>query len=563
LGADTSGNGNNWTPANFSVTAGVGNDSMVDTPTQYGTDTGAGGEVRGNYCTMNPLRSGSTLTNGNLNAAHSISNSLVSSTFGLTSGKWYWEATITNGSGEILIGVENGSASLVEYLGYNANGWGYDSNGSFYNNGGTATGTTFTTNDVIGVAVDMDAKKLWFSKNGTFLNSGSPTSGTNAIATNLSATIFPAFNPYDVVTSCAANFGQRAFAYTAPSGYKALCTTNLPTPTIGATAATQANKFFNPVTYTGNGTTTQQVAIGFQPDFVWHKCRSTGYAHYLQDSVRGANKPLRSASTQGETTETDAIMSFNTNGYIVGGNAATNYLNDTYVAWNWKASNATAVTNTDGSITSTVSANPTAGFSIVTYASTTGTVGHGLGVAPSVIIMKGRNVTDQWAVYHINQGNTSAIPLNTTGAGDVNSAFWNNTTPTSTVFSQGSWDSGYNKVAYCFAPVAGYSAFGRYTGTGSGDGPFVHMGFRPAFMLIKRTDTTNSWIIYDSARDTFNVAGKELLPDSSAAEASYTILDFLSNGIKIRTNAVSVNAFGGIYIYMAFASHPFKYSLAR
>ena len=560
LGADSSGNGNNWTPNNFSVTAGVNNDSFVDTPTQYGTDTGVGGEVRGNYCTVNALTktSNMTLTNGNLDCVSSDTDwAQALGTIGMSSGKWYFEVTKVNAGGGAMVGIAGASVaySTSTYIYQSPVGYLYYQTGQKYNNNvDSAYGASYTAGDVVGVAFDADAGTLVFYKNGA--SQGTAFSGLT------SGPYLPAILPNNTTGNLTCNFGQRAFAYTAPTGFKALCTTNLPTPTIGATATTQANKYFNPVTYTGAGGT-QAVSVGFQPDFVWMKSRSnSSTGHILQNAVTGVTKGLQSNSTDPEFTDNTTLTEFNSAGFKVGGNSQTNLSATTYVAWNWKA-NGAGVTNTDGSITSTVSANPTAGFSIVTYASTTGTVGHGLGVVPSVIIMKGRNVTDQWAVYHISMGNTYAIPLNSTGAGDINSSFWNNTTPTSTVFSQGSWDSGYNKVAYCFAPIAGYSAFGKYTGTGSGDGPFVYTGFRPAFLLIKRTDTTNSWIIYDSARDTYNVAGKELLPDSNGAEATYTIFDFLSNGFKLRTNAVSVNAFGGIYIYMAFAENPFKYSLAR
>ena len=587
LGADSSGNGNNWTPNNFSVTAGVTNDSFVDTPTQYGTDTGVGGEVRGNYCTLNPLDVAGTptISEGNLKIVNTNADAVVRGTFGIpgNSGKWYFEITQQTAIGQqgqspIVYGMAtlqspvSHSAAVIRKAAY----YYTDYIGRYlliYVNGATAAtisvATAIAINEVLQFAYDSDTGKVWIGKGGVWSDSsggttGNPATGANATYTfaSVDEPMTPTFDHAGVDFTASLNCGQRPFVNTAPSGFTALCTTNLPTPTIGATATTQANKYFNPVTYTGAGGT-QAVNVGFQPDFVWMKSRSnSSTSHILQNAVTGVTKGLQSNSTDPEFTDNTTLTEFNSAGFKVGGNSQTNLSATTYVAWNWKA-NGAGVTNTDGSITSTVSANPTAGFSIVTYASTTGTVGHGLGVVPSVIIMKGRNVTDQWAVYHISMGNTYAIPLNSTGAGDINSSFWNNTTPTSTVFSQGSWDSGYNKVAYCFAPIAGYSAFGKYTGTGSGDGPFVYTGFRPAFLLIKRTDTTNSWIIYDSARDTFNVAGKELLPDSTAAEASYTILDFLSNGIKLRTNAVSVNAFGGIYIYMAFASNPFKYSLAR
>jgi hypothetical protein len=342
---------------------------------------------------------------------------------------------------------------------------------------------------------------------------------------------------------------------------------NLPTPTIGATASTQAGDYFNPVLYTGNGTTLAVTGVGFQPDFVWIKERNDTGSHGLFDVIRGGGARLISNDTSAETTGTNRIQSFDSDGFTVGSLSTINGSGDSMVAWNWKA-NGTGVSNTDGSITSTVSANTSAGFSVVTYTSTTGTVGHGLGVAPAMIIMKGRNVTDQWTVGHksINGGSSPwnyGLALNSTGAQDANSGFWNNTAPTSTVFSQGSWDSGYTKVAYCFAEVAGYSAFGSYTGNGSADGTFVYTGFRPRYVMYKRSDSTGGWNILDTTRNPSNVVGEYINANLSDAEANATIMDITSNGFKMRNTFSSANASGGTYIYMAFAETPFNYANAR
>ena len=570
LGADYSGNGNNWTPNNFSVSAGAGNDSLVDSPTSYGTDTGVGGSVRGNYCTLNPLTTtAGTYTQGNLRYVGASNYRRTNSTVSVATGQWYWEVTLGNAPYS-----PRGVGSQ-----YNAFGFGLSTvfnsitnpnsvtdalvlaDNSYYKNfsgAWTDTSVAFSSGDVLSIAVDLDGNTFTLRRNNTSLVTGT-------IGGTVGRELTPIIISYDGtqgVMDC--NFGQRPFAYTAPSGFKALCTQNLPTPTIGATSATLASQFFAPVTYAGTSAT-QSVTVGFQPDFVWIKNRTNGANwHVLTDSVRGIQKELYSNSTTAEgTLTTSGVNQFNASSFqILGNNNDYNGNTSNYVAWNWRASNATAVSNTSGSITSTVSASTTSGFSVVTYASTTGTVGHGLGVVPSVIIMKGRNVTDQWAVYHISTGNTYAIPLNSTGAGDVNSAFWSNTTPTSTVFSQGSWDSGYNKVAYCFAPIAGYSAFGSYTGNGSADGPFVFTGFRPAFVMVKRTDSTSDWYIWDTKRDTYNVVTNTLEANTSDAEASATSIDDLSNGFKCRSATV-VNASGGTYIYMAFAEAPQKFSLAR
>jgi hypothetical protein len=251
------------------------------------------------------------------------------------------------------------------------------------------------------------------------------------------------------------------------------------------------------------------------------------------------------------------------------GDTLTNASGTTYVGWLWQAGSS-AVSNTDGTITSTVSANTTSGFSVVTYVGTAAvaTVGHGLGVAPSMIITKNRDTTTDWWVYHAALGNTKYMVLNTTAASVTSSAAWNNTSPTSTVFTLGGAGNPSNAnqdVAYCFAEVEGFSKFGSYTGNGSTDGTFIYTGFRPAFVMVKRTDTTQYWGMYDSARDTYNQVYKAVFANTSAAEdaTSSDEHDFLSNGFKMRNTGGSMNASGGTYIFMAFAENPFKNSLAR
>ena len=560
LGKDYSGNGNNWTPTGFIVTAGADNDSLVDSPTSFGTDTGVGGTVRGNYCTLNPLNAGSTatLSNGNLNITGTIAatTSIAYATIGVSSGKWYWEVTPLTGDHMIGIGKDGGRFDWQTTSGYGY----FGNNGQKYtNSAGTSYGATYANNDVIGIALDMDAGTLTYYKNGT--SQGTAFSG-------LTGTWFPITqNPGSAVTEVF-NFGQRPFAYTAPSGFKALCTQNLPTPTIGATTATQAGKFFNAVTYTGTGSSLGVTGVGFQPDWVWVKSRSAATDHGLYDAVRGVQKQLESNGTGAETTETTGITAFGSDGFTTGALAQLNTSSATYVAWNWKA-NGSGSSNTSGSITSTVSANTTSRFSVVTYTGngvSGATVGHGLGVAPSMIIVKNRSGTTNWPVYHVSLGNTKALFLSLTNAADTD-VYWNNTTPTSSVFTitpSGTSlnGSGATYVAYCFAPIAGYSAFGSYTGNGSADGPFVFCGFRPRFILGKDSGGTNNWFIFDSARDTYNVAGKILRPNLSDAELdSPPRVDLLSNGFKIRSAALPNDA--TTYIFMAFAESPFKYSLAR
>ena len=337
-------------------------------------------------------------------------------------------------------------------------------------------------------------------------------------------------------------------------------------------------------TYTGNSATSQAITNGvpgvaFAPDMVWIKARNNGYNHYLVDTVRGfsgsAARVIQPNLTTAEETDAansgGAFKSFNTNGFNVGypasGWAGTNENGTTYVGWNFKAGG-TAVSNTAGSITSSVSANTTSGFSVVTYTGTSsvGTIGHGLGIAPSMIIVKSRNTTYNWTVYHQSIGATNALFLNTTAA-STSSTDFNNTSPTSSVFSVGNGgatngNASFTYVAYCWAAVAGYSAFGSYVGTGSADGPFIYTGFRPRFIMIKRSDSTSSWYICDTSINPYNEEKVTLYPNLSNAEGTNAnFLDGLSNGFKMREAGLAVN--GGTYIYAAFAENPFKYANAR
>ena len=555
LGKDNSGNGNNWTPNGFSVTAGAGNDSLVDSPTAYGTDTGVGGEVRGNYCTFCPTYGATpTLANGNLEAT--TNNTTAYGSISFTSGKWYWEITVGNAN---YIGVMDSTYIKTD------NNWGsqavaYVSNGNKYNGTGSAYGASYTTNDVIGVAIDMDAGTIAFYKNGS-------SQGT-AFSSGLAGREFRPLVYSPTSGTQTANFGQRPFAYTAPSGFKALCTQNLPTPTIGATSTTQANDYFNVVLWTGNGSDPRNITgVGFAPDFVWGKSRSSAYNHRLYDIVRGAQKALLSNATDAETTADDTMTAFLSDGFTVKNSLNTNA--DTYVSWNWNAGGSNA-TNTAGSITSTVRANTTSGFSIVTYTGTgsAATIGHGLGVAPSMIIVKNRQAANSWAVYHISTGANQQLILNSTnGISSDTQGF--TAVPSSTVFSVGTGaamdtnqtSGGGQHVAYCFAPVAGYSAFGSYTGNGSADGPFVYTGFRPRYVLVKRTDTGGAgfdWFIWDTARSTYNVASANLTANQTVAEGVTAYpLDINSNGLKIRNSATAYNASGGTYIYACFAENKY------
>jgi hypothetical protein len=555
LGKDAAGSSNNWTPNNFSVASGAGNDSLVDSPTGYGTDTGAGNEVRGNYCTWNPLSKGSdsTLSNGNLDiSAAGSGSSRTWGTIGVGSGKWYFEFTQTSGTYAQAVGIKSTFAAdtLNNYFYWGFNGNKVDASGT-----DTSYGATWTNNDVIGVAFDLDGGTITFYKNGT--SQGQAFSGITA------ATYFPYVNGYSGGSWAGnVNFGQRPFAYTAPSGYKALCSHNLPEPTI-----LQGNTAMDVALYTGTGSSRSITGLAFSPDLVWIKARSVAYGHRLLDIVRGATNALASSSTAAEFVESNGVTAFNATGFSLGSDVVYNENASTFVAWCWDCGSST-VTNTSGSISSQVRASATNGCSVVTYTGTgsNATVGHGLGAAPAFIITKSRNNAFDWTVYHQSLGISQYLFLNSTAAVTGSTNYWN-TAPTSTIFGVGNnntGSSGSNLVAYCFAPVAGFSAFGSYTGNGSSDGPFVYTGFRPRWILIKvYSGDTGNWWMYDAARNTYNLSDSILHANLSLAEFTSNGLDILSNGFKIRTSNANTNGSGFGFVYAAFAESPVKYSRAR
>ena len=337
------------------------------------------------------------------------------------------------------------------------------------------------------------------------------------------------------------------------------------------TTIKKSSDYFNTKLYTGDGSSSRSITgVNFQPDWTWVKSRnSADYDHMVTDVVRGTPKMLKTNSTAAEAEySAGGIGSFDSDGFTIaaGSSNNTNMNNNTttYVGWNWKANGAGSA-NTDGSISSTVSANTTSGFSIVSFTGTgsTATVGHGLGVTPKMFIVKNRSISELWRPYHVALGGGQALALNATNATDTDASYWSNTNPTSSVFTvgtnTGTNGSGNSMIAYCFADVQGYSKFGSYTGNGSTDGTFVYTGFKPAFVLWKRTeDAGYDWDLYDTARDTHNVAFKELIPNGSGAESSSTVLslDILSNGFKLRTSNGNGNDSGKPYIYMAFAEQP-------
>jgi len=570
LGYDTSPQGNNWTTNNISVTAGVTYDSMLDVPTLTSATVA-------NYCVANPLQNAATLSNGNLTInGVSASWTAVAGTIGVSSGKYYWElniGTINNSGAYCAIGVAISSASLTQTYASPTTAWVYDGRGTKQGNGagdaGASTvtyGATYVSGDVIGVALDMDAGTLTFYKNNT--------SQGVAFNTGLSGlTIFPWIGIYGSSANMAVNFGQRPFTYTPPSGFVALNTYNLSTPTIANGAAYMAASLY---TGTGSALSVSNAVNGtsFQPDWVWIKGRNATYNHGLFDVNRGVRNVLSSNSTNAEILETagTSMTAFDSGGFSLGTNGSsvsTNVNGSTFVAWQWKA-NGTGVSNTSGSITSTVSANTTAGFSIATFSGASGgTVGHGLGVAPQMIIIKSSTTATGWYVYTSTIGPNGWLVLETTAAAVTGNSAAFGGTPTSTVWTYGAGLAGTgNYVAYAFTPIAGFSAFGSYTGNGSTDGPFVYTGFRPRFVLVKNSSAAGKWVMMDTSRGLYNemTGTNALYPNTNETEGTDSAnrqMDFLSNGFKLRCTGGDANGSGNTIIYMAFAENPFKYSNAR
>ena len=597
---DYSGKANHWTSNQVVVGSAYLTDyyydSMTDTPTNYGTDTGTGNSVRGNYCTLNPLNKYSSVTLQEAGLRYTTSqtglNILAMGTMGFSTGKWYWEMTATT------VGTDNGSTGIMKtsfngqnggtYPGYETNSVGYHTDGGKSVNGPNSLyGASYTSGDTIGIGVDCTAGTIEFFKNGT--SQGVINAGINYEWT-------PAQGGYNLSTPPVRdmNFGQRPFKYTTVGvnrpavDYKALCSQNM-TATNYAPVPNGA-RYVASSPYTGTGTTQGDTlavtnAVNgayFTPDLLMIKDRvnstSPGaelyYNHVIVNSVRGVGNELYANTTQVESTSNNQISSFNSNGFTVRRGAAivgiaTNLNGGSYSALQWRAGGAGGVTNNDGNITSTVSANKDAGFSIATFtaaSSASTTVGHGLGKIPAFKIVKSLYYADffgPWCVWHqsLVSSFSSFLNLNTTAAENITSDFWGTNNNTTSVFNVG---SGFNNlyVAFVWSAIAGYSAFGSYVGNNSSTGPFVYTGFRSKVIWIKRTDTTGNWYVWDTSRNTYNVLGEALYLDLATPAGTGTDLDILSNGFKLRSNS-GYNTNNGTYIYCAWAENPFKYSRAR
>jgi hypothetical protein len=490
--------------------------------------------------------------NGNLDAtSNGGSGRSGYGTFGMSSGKWYFETT----GGDNSVGIATISESVTAT---------YSAAGSYDLNGTTVSGkATYTTTDLIGCAYDATNGTIEFFKNGV-------SQGSSSFSAGLGLDMVAQFNgTFSATRTCVANFGQRPFAYTPPSGFLSLCTTNLPASTI-----LKGGDYFNVVLWTGNNTASQAITgVGFQPDLVWAKSRPANSGQDWVDAVRGATKNIQSNSTAAETTS-NTVISFQSDGFTVGDGLGydINKSGESVVGWCWNAGGST-VTNTSGTISAQVRANTTAGFSIVTYTGNGidgATVGHGLGVVPSMVIQKRRdggiaNFRVWHSAIYATSGVTDTLFLNSTAASgpDGDNISGVSSTTFTTRGTGGTNPSGNGCVAYVFAAISGFSAFGSYTGNGSADGPFVYLGFRPAFVMFKNSQAVSDWWIYDTKRNTFNVMDSALRANLSDAELTYAFIDTLSNGFKLRNTGGDGNRSGETIIYAAFAENPFKNALAR
>ena len=575
LGIDKSPNGNDFATNNFSVTAGSGNDSFIDTPTN-------------NFCTLNHLDKSDSadVQNGGLTLYNNANDQAATGTFGVTSGKWYWEIVMNSNEPEVGIAhfkmpLSNKSVSVPADGQIALIVTGADSNSNFLRvNGSTTSGSGISGQSgpgTIGIALDMDNKKIWFTNtSGNYFNSGNPVTGNNPAVDFSSTGHYPAgvtpfvslYQGANIQTSM--NFGQRAFGYTAPEGYKTLSSQNLRDHLITSnTPILNPKEHFAAVTYTGAQSSTNITGLLFEPDMIWCKSRTQAYSHYIFDRLRGFDGshliPNSNAAEGPSGSDATALGGAHASGFFISsasGISDTYQAPNNYVAWCWKAGGA-AVTNNDGNTTSQVSVNREAGFSIVTYAGTgqPRTIGHGLGKKPAWIMSKSRDSADDWMVWHqnihtSNIGNYS-IALNSTGGRDNASQYWYDTEPTSTVFTRGNYSSGDDMIAYCWAEIPGYSKFGNYTGNGNSNGPFIHLGFRPAWFMLRRVDSGDNWIVKDSARNTTNDVYFNLNPNSNGVQngsaGNVTTADFVSNGFKLRGSDSGVNSNGGDFVFMAFA----------
>jgi len=571
LGIDRSGNGNNWTVNNMAFA-----DQVVDSPTN-------------NFCTMNPLEGSAngTYSEGNLRI-QTVNYPFGKGTFHVSAGKWYWEWTHHSGTYNTYTGIGNDLRVAVNESHNVANTQAWLGNDAALKKWSSTSGYdagTLAINDIIGIAVDLDNGSIKFYINNTLVgtdttlpagttvtpllggsNDGTDGSGWGNITFNFGQD--SSFSGFKTAQGNQDGNDIGDFYYTPPTGFLALCTKNLPDVDV------TPSEHFNTVLWTGDGQSSKAITNTFQPDFTWIKGRDTGSdRHNLYDAIRGATHSLSTDGTDAVITRSTGLTAFTSTGFTVGNHAYVNRNTSSYVSWNWKL-NGSGSSNTNGSITSTVSANQDIGVSVLTYTGngSNSTVGHGLTKAPQHILTKRLDGAAAWMSYSETFGPTKTSAFNVGENYYTNSNVYNNTAPTSSVFTIGengviNTNNG-NYIAYCFHSVEGVSRVGEYTGNSNADGPFVYLGFKPAFVLLRNGSRTGmTWYMIDNKmgnpKNYGSTANKFMQARRTNAEDSPTGLDFLSNGFKIRTTGTGQNYNGETMIYIAFAETPFKNSNAR
>lgn len=566
IGDDTSGNTNDWTVNNL-----VASDVVLDSPTN-------------NFGIMSSIDKGdgtATYSEGNLKVSVGDNEEAFGS-FGMSSGKWYWEIRYVS------------SAASNNKIGLGIADTATPNNNEVTNNG--HQGTTYAPNDILAVAVDVDNETFSFYKNGSIIETDTDWSAkgwasikpivtsSNSSGEEVCILNFGQDDTFAGAISATGNTdgnGQGVFKYTPPSGFLALCSANLPSGAIDTLADETPEDYFNTVLYTGTGANNSITGVGFQTDFLWLKQRNAVDNHVLFDVVRGGpSNELYANLTNAEAASTGALISYDSDGFTLGASGDLGRYNEngsTYAAWNWKAGGS-GVSNPDGSITSTVSVGATSQqnwFSIVGYQGngTAGaTVGHGLGVTPDLLIMRRRSPAEAWPVWVGGAGfsATEYLRLNGTNAKDTATSLFNSTLPTSSVVTLGNGNfvntNASDYIMYAFANAEGLCKAGSYTGNGSSDGTFINIGFRPAFVLTKKSSASGEWVMWDNRRSGYNVDNDFLYANASNSEyngASYPRLDLVSNGFKMRDNSADTNGSGATYIYLAIAEQPFAFANAR
>ena len=601
LGADVSGNSNNFgTLVNIAA-----RNQVLDSPT-HGSSSG------GNFCTLNsisPTTNSAVYTEGGLKVSPGSnwsSTTYIKGNMHIPKDKKiYFEASDAGSNGGLFaVGIarESGVPS-----GTNVGGAGsvtlYDD--SKYVNGTQTSSfvTQASAGDIIQIAVDGSNGKVWLGINNTWAGSGDPAAGSNQagiVASFATEELFPVV-AQNSASNLVMNFGQDSsfgaaktaqgnggdqedFTYTPPSGFVALSTQNLTVAEEVDPAQTDDNypqKLFNATLYTGTGSSNAITGVGFKPDWSWIKERNGTSDHQVTDSTRGVTKFIETNTTAVEATDTNGLTAFGSDGFTVGSSAHYNTNTDTYVGWSWRANGGTTSTNDEGDEDTTIQVDPSTGFSIVQYTGTLSSsgvvqLGHGLSKAPSAVITKttgGSNAGNWWFLSDSQDSWNYAMNLNTTAAQTDKSGNGDMSSPTTTVFdvnyTDGMDDAGnVLHIAYCFANIDGYIKEGNYIGNANNSGPFIYLGFSPAWLLIKEFGATDNWLVYDNKRLGFNLdaAGNAILYiDTTSAEENQAsrAIDMTSNGFKVKTSNATLNADAGKYQYLAFAENPFKYSTAR